>query len=154
MRTQDEIVAHYEQIKDEDMFGWRANILFNYLDFSHARPFLKPEVTAEEWNLTFKKLNDGAALGEMQAYMEIAWEKSIGHRGLSAGRSIEKIGEYLWLLGDDEMYATIHLNELYRPYGAPALAKVCEKYGLPIPSEPEAKRMISGESCSDSCHEC
>lgn len=47
MKTQKEIVDKINEIKDEDFFGFRVSDLLEYLDFEHAKEFLKPEATKE-----------------------------------------------------------------------------------------------------------
>ena len=48
-RTQDEIFARIRTIEDEDLFGFRREVLISALDYEHARPFLSKATTAEQW---------------------------------------------------------------------------------------------------------
>ena len=49
---------------------------------------------------------------------------------------------------------TIVQDESHYPYyGAPILAKICEKYGFPVPDDFWVENMIKGNPCSDACGE-
>lgn len=126
MKTVDQIVA---QIKawEPDFFGFRSSDLLKYLPFEAAKPFLKDDATAETWaesgyphELTFD-----AVLKVVHDYMEFAWGKANDERGLSAGRSIDHMSAWLWLLGDDALAEAIRD---YGMYGKPQLRAICEKF--------------------------
>jgi hypothetical protein len=62
----------------------------------------------------------------MHDYMSFAWDKANNCRGLSAGRSIDHMKAWLWLLGESEMAAKIaHFSH----YGKPQLRAICERFG-------------------------
>lgn len=146
MRTQEEIVQ-IVRADDDDIFGFAKSILVPYLDFEHAREFLKPDVTAEQW----KQLPQDRQkiLANIREYMEFAWGKVEDHRGLSAGRSVDKLTAWAWLLDDD---VAKRMNEAdYAQYGAPKLAIACKAFELPIPDSDEIRNMIAGRPCVDSC---
>src|SRR5262249_50912769 len=42
---------------------------------------------------------------EMLSYLAFAFGKAADHRGISAARSVQKLTEYAWLLGVDELVA-------------------------------------------------
>jgi hypothetical protein len=86
----------------------------------------------------------------MAAYMSFAWSKVEDHRAISASRSIDKLGAYVWLMGDDNVLSEMEAAG-YAQYGAPKLACVCLAYGLPIPQDEEVQRMIRGETCRPGC---
>ena len=52
-RTQDDIVNRLESRKDDDRLGFEVSAYIDYLGFEHARPYLNPGVTAEEWDVVF-----------------------------------------------------------------------------------------------------
>lgn len=66
-------------------------------------------------------------------YMNFAWDKIECKRGLSAMRSIDKLGEWLWLLSREDLHNLIRQSELYHPYGLPAVKRVCEELGIDMP---------------------
>lgn len=43
------IIAKIESLKDTDFLGFKISDLIGYLDYEHAKPYLKPEVTADQW---------------------------------------------------------------------------------------------------------
>lgn len=152
MRTAAELAEWYAKHKDEDTFGWMAEVIVTRLPYDLAKPFLKPEAKPEEW--TPYALERDSVIGDMKDYMKFAWTKVCDHRGISASRSVVKMRAFLVMLGDDEM-ANLCLDESQYPYyGAPILKQICLKYGFPIPDDPAVKRMMSGEPCSDDCEGC
>ena len=147
MRTQEDI-AKLVEAKSNQIFSFTPEVLVPYLDFNHAKKFLKPDVTAEQW--TPQALKDDVIKEEMREYMErIGWDKVEDHRGISAGRTVEKMRAWLWLLGDEEMYAFADDKGNYPQYGAPILKAICLKYGFPIPTGAGVERMMTGKSCGD-----
>lgn len=124
IRSQDEIVAEIERIKEHDFFGFKTNDLIEYLDYDHAKQYLKPEVTAEEW----KSLPSDreSILKEMEEYMEFAWDKANNERGISAGRSLAHYTVWVWMIGDQDRFGDL---EEYRYYGKDHLRKICDAYG-------------------------
>jgi hypothetical protein len=87
----------------------------------------------------------------MRDYMyRIGWEKVADHRGISTSRTIEKMTEWAWLLGDEVLIQKIQ-NSPYAQYGAPKLKAICEHMGWPIPDSEEIQRMSEGLPCSDTC---
>jgi hypothetical protein len=160
MRTQDQIVARMQA--DDPLFGWARDVLIEFLDYEHARPFLKEDTTPEQWaevlDEAFRQIHGfgsthhPAILGlesaqkALATYMRFAWSKVEDHRGLSAGRSVDKCTAYAWLLGDDACVAAVEAAP-YPQYGAPKLAVICRAFNLPIPDEIWAHNMIAGERC-------
>jgi hypothetical protein len=121
-RTDEEILARWEAIKDSDFFGVRSGELLCRLPFEKIKPYLKEDAREEDWTTVGKDRE--TILSEMLAYMPFAWEKANNERGLSASRSMDHYTEWVWLLGDD-------LGNLsdYEFYGKDNLVKICEKYG-------------------------
>lgn len=147
-RSQDEIAT---RVRDADDFlGFDAEALIGYLDFDHAKPFLKDGVTAGEWETL---PNDEAAIrAEAIDYLSFAWGKAQDHRGISAGRSVTKLTEWMWLLGYDDLVDRIEFGAIgYAQYGAPVLAAVSEALGQPVPDDAETQRMVKGLPCRRDC---
>jgi len=127
-RTQDEILVRIEEVEGDDFFGFQRSDMIDYLDFNHAKPFLKDGVTSDEW---CAKTNPVEAIRE---YMSFAWDKCNDERGLSASRSIEHMTAWLWLAGDNEAVDVLE-EGLFGHYGADALEYICNRYDLPIERE-------------------
>lgn len=149
MRSFEEIV---EKIKGStSLFGFDAEVMVGYLPFEAAAPLLKEGARAEDWEQ--EPYTRSAVIADMARYLEFAWEKVQHHRGLSALRSIEKIGAYLWLLGDDDVLNRFR-EAPYAQYGAPGLKLAADAYGLPVPDSQDIRNMILGIPCEPSCQGC
>ncbi|MBU6488290.1 MAG: hypothetical protein KGQ57_10725 [Burkholderiales bacterium] len=121
-RTTEEILAEIERLKDGDWLGFRTSDLIQALPFEAAQSFLKEGVTADQW------AQNTDPESEIRSYMEFAWDKANGCRGLSAGRSVNHMESWLWLDGKDELSA--RLERVYEFYGKPCLVLVCQEYGI------------------------
>lgn len=124
---------------NSDMFGFTAEVLVDYLPWEHRKQFFKNEYL-EEVN-SGKETPKPAitdpreAVQDMLDYMVFAWMKAMDQRGISASRSIHKIGAWLWLLGREDLEGAIHEDRRYNPYGMPALIYVCDKLGIDVPGD-------------------
>lgn len=107
-----------------DFFGWANADLLEWLDFDHAKEFLRPEVTAEEWG---KRDAPKPVWNQMVDYMPFAWDKANNCRGLSAGRSMDHYSNWLWLIGEDQLSESL---SDYEYYGKDNLVRICEFLGL------------------------
>lgn len=152
MRTQEEIKAKFEQ-HHKVPFDFTPEILLDYFTFKDAEPYLKDDFKTKKdaeslWNKDKKDPSDrNTILEDMATYMhEFGWPKALGHRGLSASRTIQKMEAWLWLLGDEDTLDEV-TKAPYENYGCPKLAIICNKYGLPIPDDQAAKNMMSGLHC-------
>lgn len=153
MRTDDEIAARIRAIDEEDFFGFETGDLVVRLPFDSAKEFLKPEVTPEEWGDSQPRDADSIR-AEITNYLPFAFGKALGHRGLSAGRSVAHMRAWFWLLGDDEAVAFIEDDTNYPPYGMPVLFYCADRVGAPKPDDEEAIRMAGGDRCEPSCTSC
>lgn len=124
VRTQDEIVARIDFI-DGDMFGAEEGDLINFLDFEHAKPFLKEDVTEEQWS---KSKAGISPRGEIISYLPFAWDKANNCRGISASRSLSHFRAWVWLI-DKDLYDMFEMLE-YEYYGKPHLVIVSEFVGF------------------------
>jgi len=122
-RTQNEIVSKIKEIKVGDFFGFKTQDLVGYLDFEHAKEFLKEGVKAEQWTLATKSPAE-----QIAEYMPFAWDKANNCRGLSAGRSVNHMEAWTWLDGKDDL--SDGLEDIYEYYGKPCLVAVCNEYGI------------------------
>lgn len=149
-RTQDQIVARMHDLEatGEDFFGFAREVLVDGLDYEHARPYLKPETTAEEWGQARTESLEEQARG----YVVFAVGKIADHRGISASRSASKLTEYAWLLGRDDVVAAMGEAD-YPQYGAPKVKAFALGMGWADlwPSELFLERMAAGDYCEPGC---
>jgi hypothetical protein len=145
MRTQEEIVARVIEKRDE-FLNFEPEVLIPFLKYEYAKRFLKDEVTVDDWDPDL--LTKEIILSQAKTYMaEYGWDKAENHRGISAGRTVQKMEVWMWLLGNDKMVAVCQDDSMYPQYGAPILKAICKEYNWPIPNNEEVQRMSRGEPC-------
>ncbi|MEV1245168.1 hypothetical protein [Nonomuraea sp. NPDC049750] len=147
IRARDEILARIRAVEAEDWFGFRREVLIDALDFEHAREFLRPEVTSDQWR---PALDHPSMLAQATAYYDFALGKIRDHRGISASRSVDKLTEFAWLLCRDDVVAAMDSGK-YEQYGAPKVKTFGSGFGLAWPDDPAMKRMADGEPCEPGC---
>ena len=108
MRTQSEIVARMKDFSDNryrDFFCVMRKDLIGYLDWEHAKPFLKDGITADQWREAeeWTPPTRDAVLDAMAGYLPFAFDKAHHQRGISAGRSLDHFSNWIWLLGPEAM---------------------------------------------------
>jgi len=146
-RTQDEIVTRIEVVRVEgDWLGFRQEVLIGALDFEHAKPFLNEGVTEVEWN----GKRDADLEQTAKSYLEFAIGKIEDHRGISASPSVDKLTEYAWLLGRDDVVSAME-NAHYPQYGAPKVKAFADGMGWPWPDAADLNRMAEGSLCEPGC---
>jgi len=127
MRTQEEILARFE--KADDIFGTQKSDLLYYMSFENAKPYLKEDYVKqvesgeEKWEVSTDPKK------EILEYLDFAYDKAEGERGLSAGRSMLHFKTWIWL--DDEIFYNeiIGMIDNYTNYGIPTLDKISKHYG-------------------------
>lgn len=128
-RTAEEIIARIHELEKEgDFFGHQRGDLLDFLTFDDAKQFLRSEKHEElraQW-ASSEPLEE-VVKKKMQEYMSFAWEKANNERGLSAGRSIEHMQAWLWLLRDPMSEEIPNME--FAPYGKPILRAICNKFG-------------------------
>lgn len=132
-RTQEQILARIEDVKPDDYFGFKSDVLISYLDFEHAKPFLRDGATPEEWAEVKAVLDPPAEEGAK--YLEFAVGKIRDERGISASRSVQKFAEWAWLDGEDDLAEQIDDDRNYGWYGDHAVRLYTDHYGLTWPEE-------------------
>ncbi|MEU5939383.1 hypothetical protein ABZ807_09350 [Micromonospora sp. NPDC047548] len=152
-RTQEQILARYREIAtdgEDDPFNWRQDVLLGAMTRDTAQQALpNADLTHEKW---VQDDTDTAA----REYLTFAIGKIAGHRGISASRSVDKLSEYAWLLGRDDVVEAMTKAE-YPQYGAPAVKAFAEGMGWPWPGDVvgwRAKalaRMAEGLPCEPDC---
>jgi hypothetical protein len=146
-RTPEEIVAEVNRLGEDswsDWMGTKRGDMIEYLPYDLAKPFLKDGVGPEDWPDQEKTPFQLA-----KEYMDFAIGKCTGHRGISAGRSVEHFQAWFWLAGEE---ASVDWDE-YANYGAPVLKKVAELIGFNWPDEEGLNRMAQGLRCTPDCQD-
>lgn len=158
MRTVDEIVERYRTVGGDDFMGFQREVLAQYLPFDRLAdtggfdadklaaitPEDRAKIDADRYD-TDEKGHDAAV-----AYLTFAFGKALDHRGLSATRSVDKMGAHLWVLGHD-------LTEFdaagYAQYGVPKLVVAANLLGVAVPDSQAIANMASGDPCHPDCVE-
>ncbi|WP_433229859.1 hypothetical protein ACQP2H_30215 [Micromonospora sp. CA-248260] len=147
IRTQEEIVTRVWALRAnrEDIFGFREEVLVEALDLDHARQVITPR-HSEAWT---RRVDHETYARD---YLRFAIGKILDHRGNSASRSVDKLGELAWLLGCDDIAATMdHVG--YPMYGAPKVKAFADGFGWPFLDDLDGEtraalaRMAEGQQC-------
>ena len=120
MRTTEEILyrlAHYDGF-------FCAGDLVSFLPYEEAKKYLKEGVTAEKFCEICETPEQA-----IKGYIPFALEKAEGHRGISAGRSVEHFDNWIWMTGDEELYRQFN-DAGYAMYGCPQLKVVLENISM------------------------
>ena len=158
-RTPDEIVTEVKRRYEDSFLGFHREVMLPVLPWEHIHPFLKEgnELTEDSYAAEMQMPSTvEAQMKEAREYCAFAWEKAIDHRGISAGRSVEKMRAHFWLMGREGEIDW----ERYAPYGVPILRQICEVLDWPIPSASEETAhgtlgpMLDGDPCSPDCSSC
>jgi len=125
MRTDQEILAQIEATESMDWIGTQANELVSYLSFDAAKPLLKPEAREAAWGEVVPRDNESVT-AQILGYMPFAWDKANNCRGISAGRALDHMRVWLWMLSNDK---AAEFFSFYDYYGKPQLRAICEAFG-------------------------
>lgn len=124
-RIQEEIVKRIQDRKDNDFFGFERITYMAYLNLEHMAVFLEPGEVIISHDPSLIDPVD-----EIKNYMEFAWDKANNMRGLSAGRSVDRMTAWLWLAGEDDLCEWVSNCDNYYHYGKEILEKICEHYNI------------------------
>lgn len=102
--------------------------LVPYLDYEHAKAYLKPDVTKERWEEDLSENSYEHIKKLIVDYIPFAWRKANGCRGISAGRSMDHFKIWFWLIGEDDISEMC--DGYYEYYGKAQLIKITEWAGL------------------------
>ncbi len=136
LKSVDEICEIYKELGKDDFLGFSFDVFAKFVPFEKAKynfedDFInKVESGLEKW--TFINTIEEASQDFLD-YMNFAWGKAEDKRGISASRSIEKLSMFLRIMGREDLAELIDDDDLYNPYGAPALIAVCDKMGIQVP---------------------
>jgi hypothetical protein len=151
IRNQEEIVARLRAIRAQhrdaldELFDFRQEVLLEALDFDHAREFLAPDAPGG-W---IQRVDHETYARD---YLRFAIGKILDHRGNSAGRSVDKLGELAWLIGRDDVVAAMD-QAGYLMYGAPKVRAFADGFGWPFLDKLDGDdrqalaRMAAGQQC-------
>ncbi|MEU1968913.1 hypothetical protein ABZ541_14045 [Micromonospora sediminicola] len=147
IRTQEEIVNRIWALRADrgDTFGFREEVLVEALDLDHALQVIAPRHPGE-WT---QRVDHETYARE---YLDFAIGKILDHRGNSASRSVDKLGELAWLLGRDDIVAAMD-HAGYRMYGAPKVRAFADGFGWPFLDDLDGDdrlalaRMAEGQQC-------
>lgn len=148
-RTARQITEHFNTVEPHDPFGWLRESLLDALEYNDAKPWLLETTKPDDWPGGIEY-----ARATARGYIPFAVSKALGHRGLSASRSVEHFRGWLYALGlDDQVDWTD-----YAPYGAPILAACARVLDTEVvlDDEHEAvmwRRMRTGDTCRPGCDE-
>jgi hypothetical protein len=156
MRSAEEVLKRIKIESEEDVFGMAIHDLIGVLTFDEAESIRKEDVSREDWGEVLSRDVDEIKK-RLLDYLPFAIEKCVGHRGISASRSISHMRNFVWLMGDEEALAFVEEESNYPNYGAPILRYLCKRYGFEYSSglcEMDLKafeRMAEGLSCEEGC---
>ena len=149
MRTQQELFD-YATGPGQDFFGFALEAVAGYMPFDIIKDKLKEGYTQEMWDMDRVEYTEENVRKDLAEYMrDYGWPKALGHRGISASRSVTKIGTWAYALGHDTQ-AILKSSE-WGQYGAGHLAVFCKLLDLPIPEGEDVENMIAGRPCEPGC---
>ncbi|MEV4197059.1 hypothetical protein [Micromonospora globbae] len=162
-RTQEQILARFREITagGGDWFGFRREVLLESMTLDSLRAVASDvgAVETADDQTTYPAVKPDQLEKAARDYLAFAVGKAVDHRGISAGRSVEKLGEYAWLLGRDDVAQAMEAAE-YAQYGVPKLRAFAEGMGWSWPGDVDDRdaaalaRMANGEPCDpDGCAE-
>lgn len=156
-RTPDEIAARLAaNADDDDVFGFSREVLARALPYDAATSLglVADGCTREQWD-TGLLIGDELII-KARGYLTFAIGKIIDHRGISAGRSVQKLTEFAWLMGRDDVVAAMGAAG-YAQYGAPMVRAFAHGMGwgddwdTAAADNPELTRMAGGDLCVPGC---
>ena len=149
MRTKADIVKWLDQ--HQDMLGFRIEAVGHYVYEQLATE--KFGMDRSKWPEELKDVKDtplteDAVISEIRGYMEFAFDKALGHRGISASRSVEKVSAWLFVL-EDPLYEFAVTPSNYANYGVPVLKRVAKRFDIKLPERIEG--WPDGGPCRPDC---
>jgi hypothetical protein len=149
-RSQAEIVDRFNAA--DDFFGFAIEVLSESMTADTIRSINPGAELPDDWApQTAEQITASA-----QEYLRFAIGKISDHRGISAERSVIKLREYAWLLGQDEVVAAMDAAD-YPQYGAPKTKAFADGMGwgfIAFVEEADKAalvRMSNGLPCTDDC---
>lgn len=103
MRTQEEITARIEELSLKDHLGFERASLLEYLDFDHAKEYLREGVTQAQWDRTRPELDFQPIRDRIILRLPVAWLMANQCRQLAVTSAVSYFKTWLWLLEKDEV---------------------------------------------------
>lgn len=162
-RTQEEILERFRSLTEKSkssgiaaMFSevYCLEVLSGAMTLDTLRKAM-PDKTFEE-NEQYPIVPDYKVYGK--EYLEFAIGKALDHRGLSAGRSVEKLREVAWVLGRDDVVKAMD-EAGYAYYGVPKLQAFARVMDFPFLvskdyyDQTQLINMAAGNPCKKDCDE-
>lgn len=139
LRPQAEIVERMRRFSNpasfDDFMGFRREVLITAITRDSFRLFAGNDAdpaTLDAFAVT--PPDPQQLLTDAVEYYHFALDKISDHRGISAGRSVEKLTEYAWLLRRDDVVEKMD-NAPYPQYGAPKIREFAIGFGLVWPGD-------------------
>ena len=129
----------------DDVWGFAAEVAVDFLTYEQAKFRLAASYKEhikegkEEWHQITDVME---AVQDFLDYMVFAWMKARDERGLSATRSIYKLAAWMKILGRPDIAKVLLDDDLYAPYGIPALVEACNMLGIKYPENLVYKKLI------------
>lgn len=160
-RSQDEILARFREVDalPENMFGFAQEVLAGAMTLETVKQAL-PNFDAgssEAEPPTFPVYTSENIEGACKEYLQFAIGKALDHRGISASRSIDKLTQFAWLVGKDNVVEAMDEAD-YTNYGVPKLKAFADGMELPFEAgeyydQSELDNMAAGKPCREDCEE-
>lgn len=127
-----------EIFSGNSFFGFDKEVAADFLSFDKVKHIYKDEYVklVESGEKEYKQIVDiKEAAQDFLDYMVFAWMKALDERGISASRSIQKLSAWMKILGRSDIADTLDDDDLYNPYGRPALRASCDKLDISYPDD-------------------
>jgi len=103
MRTQEEITQRIQKVASTDHLGFERASLLEYLDFEHARDYLREGVTKKQWDDVRPYNNVVSIYTRIKSRLPEAWERANQGKRLASTSSMSFFRSWLWLMGEEEL---------------------------------------------------
>lgn len=130
------IDAALEIMEDDGFLCFGKDVAISVLEFEAAKKYIKKDCVKDVENGKKEKkvITDVMEIvQDFLDYMVFAWSKAMDERGLSAGRSIDKLSAWMNILNRPDVAAVLNDESLYDPYGRPALKQACGMLNISCP---------------------
>jgi len=123
--------------KEKDFFGFKTEVAIHFLPFDKVKKYYKDEFVkmVEEGKEEAPKQTTDVyeACQDFLDYMVFAWMKAMDERGHSASRSVLKLATWMRILNRTDVAEVLEDDNIYSPYGKPALIEACKMLGIKYP---------------------
>ena len=117
-----EIVAAYESVRADDWAGEVAHAFLKFVDFDHARPYLKEDAKPQDWPYP---ASDDELQNDFRYYASWWREKIVNQRGISCWRGRDQFAARMMVAGCPEWREVMGLDGYY---ASAAYARACELF--------------------------